>query len=274
MPGVLRLLHPEWQGYGVRTDSYFGAIALARAWFGQAPHITIDAPADERLVAEDDVLGLASIADRLTHALSMLREAAPDAIHMAAGTCACELAPISYLNDRYGGDLAVLWLDGHADLNTPASSPSKHMHGMVLRALLGDGAARITTELPRALHVNQVALVGARDLDAPEADFIQESRLANFGIDVFTDSAPLLSWLHRVGHRRLYVHFDVDVIDPSDFGGALMAAPPDGPTLHSVAALIAKLVETYNVVGLSVLEVCDRGDSVQRIAEKLQRLND
>lgn len=272
MAGTLRLLHPEWQGYGMSTDSYRGAIALAAAWFGDAPHLTIDAPAHEHLAEDDAVLGLTSIADRLAHALSKLREVAPDSIHMAAGTCACELAPISYLNERYGGDLAVLWLDGHADLNTPASSPSKHMHGMVLRTLLGDGAANITAELPPPLRVNQVALVGARDLDPPEADFVQESGLRHFGVDVFTDPAPLLSWLDRFGHRRLYVHFDVDVIDPSDFAGALMPAPPGGPTLAAVTALIARLTSTYDVVGLSVLEVCDRGDAVQRIARLLRAL--
>jgi arginase len=49
------------------------------------------------------------------------------------------MAPISYLNKLYGGDLAVVWFDAHGDLNSPATSVSQNFHGMPLRCLLGDG---------------------------------------------------------------------------------------------------------------------------------------
>jgi arginase family enzyme len=65
------------------------------------------------------------------------------------------------------------------------------------------------------------------------------------------------------------VHFDVDVIDGADFDGALMTPPPDGPALADVAALIGTLCDRFDVVGLSVLEVCDRGDAIARLAATL-----
>jgi arginase len=265
---VLRLLHPEWQGFGLHAEAHHGAQALARAWFGGRAFDTIEAPVDETLTITDGVLGLASIASRAGHALARLRAMAPDRLMMAAGTCACELATVAWLTERYRGDLTVLWLDGHADLNTPASSPSGHFHGMVLRTLLGDGPAALTSCLTRPLTVEQIALVGARDLDAPEAQFVREAGVVQFGLEAF-DTVALTTWLERSRRRRLYVHFDVDVIDGADFGGALMTPPPDGPTLAAAAGLVATLCRDFDVVGLSVLEVCDRGDAIARLAAAL-----
>jgi arginase len=178
---MLRLLHPEWQGFGLNADAFHGARALAAAWFRGAPVETIDAPAEEALVTADGVLGLSSLAARCATTLDQLRAAAPDRLMMAAGTCACELAPVAWLNERYSGDLTVLWLDGHADLNTPGSSPSGHFHGMVLRSLLGEGPTAITSQMPQPLTVEQIALVGARDLDPDETRFVREAGAADAG---------------------------------------------------------------------------------------------
>lgn len=265
---TLRVLHPEWQGYGVHAEAYHGAHAMARAWFGGHPFETVAAPDAETLSMDDGVLGLESIASRFRSALDRLRTLAPDRLLMAAGTCGCELAPIAWLNERYAGDLTVLWLDGHADLNTPASSPSAHFHGMVLRSLTGDGPSTITSSLARPLAVEQIVLVGARELDPPEVQFVRGAGVVQFGLEAF-DSPALTTWLERSGRCRLYVHFDVDVIDGADFGGALMTPPPDGPTLAEAMALIDTLCTRFDVVGLSVLEVCDRGDAIARLAAAL-----
>ena len=68
--------------------------------------------------------------------LADLRASAPDIVVTVGGTCGVEAAPVAYLNERYDGNLAVVWFDGHGDLNSPATSPSGHFHGMVLRTLL------------------------------------------------------------------------------------------------------------------------------------------
>ena len=66
------------------------------------------------------------------------------------------------------------------------------------------------------LTVEQIALVGARDLDPDETRFVREAGVVHFGLEAFTSPA-LTTWLERSGRRRLYVHFDVDVIDGADF---------------------------------------------------------
>ncbi|MCZ0970589.1 arginase family protein [Streptomyces albulus] len=72
-----------------------------------------------------------------------LAEWGPGPLRTVGGDCGVELAPVSHAVARHGADLAVVWFDAHADLNTPASSPSGGFHGMVLRTLLGQGPAAL-----------------------------------------------------------------------------------------------------------------------------------
>lgn len=257
------LLIPEWQGYGVSTAPADGARALAAAWWPELPALTIESPPIEELAIDEGVLGLGSIAKQLTLALGALLDRRPARLQTIGGTCGVELAPVSYLNDRYAGDLAVLWLDAHADLNTPASSPSGHFHGMALRTLLGDGPAVLTTQLRRLITPEQVFLVGARDLDPAETAFVAASSVTRVDDDVFAQPDTLVDQLRARGLGRVYVHFDVDVINPDDFGNALMRAD-GGPALAAVADVLSALHRHTEVVGFSVLEYCDRGEPDRR----------
>lgn len=254
---MLRLLLPEWQGYGLSSEVAQGARVLARAWWGDEIGAAIDVPDVEALQVEDRVLGLGSIAPRTADALDALRDLTPSRLQLIGGTCGAEVAPIAHLNHRYDGDLAVVWIDGHADLNTPASSPSGHFHGMVLRTLLGDGPAALTTHLPTPLRPEQVFLVGPRDLDAPERDYIESHPVTWMRDEAFADPQALIIAIAARGFRHVYIHFDVDVINPTDFGNALMRADR-GPLLAEVADLLSALHRHTDVVGFSVLEYCDR----------------
>lgn len=268
----LSLLLPEWQGYGLGADVHHGATALAAEWFDAGDDVlTMDAPLAELdpLRVDEGVLGLASIAPRFIQTLEALRRRAPERVRVAGGTCGVELAPISYLNERYDGDLTVLWLDAHADLNTPQSSPSGHFHGMVLRSLLGNGPAAIVDHMPRALTPAHVVLVGPRDLDPPESDYVRDADIALLGDEAFADLSIVEALLRARSARRIYIHFDVDVLSMATFDAALMSTPPGGPTLDQAAALIAHLASEFDVVGLSVLELCDRGDAVRRVARAM-----
>src|SRR6185295_19897267 len=268
---TLRLLHPEWQAYGLGADVHRGATALAAAVFADTMYMTIDAPEEEALHVVDGVLGLHSIAPRLERTMKTIRTVAPDRIAMIGGTCGVEVGPIGYLNERYSGDLAVLWLDAHADLNTPASSPSGHFDGMPLRTRLGDGPSDCARHLTRPLRPDQVVLLGVRDVDPPEADFIQRHDIARFDDEVFRDPSALLELLAQRGFRHAYVHFDVDVLDPAAFPAALMRAPGGGPGLDDAIRLIASARSAIDVVGLSVLEFCARDAAwTARVAEAVK----
>src|SRR5262245_24952059 len=115
MPKVEYLLYPEWQGYGVDASVYHGALSVARAVFPDTVFTRVESPIDEALTIEEGVLGLSSIASRFRATLLELRASAPDRVVTIGGTCGVEAAPVAYLNERYAGDLAVVWFDAHGD---------------------------------------------------------------------------------------------------------------------------------------------------------------
>ncbi|MFI5178079.1 MAG: arginase family protein [Vicinamibacterales bacterium] len=266
----LSLLLPEWQGYGVDSAVAAGARAVA-GLFGASRFVEVDAPDEEALTVEQGVLGLASIAARLPKTLAALNERRPERVFTVGGTCGVELAPVSYLNARYGGDLAVVWLDAHADLNTPESSPSGHFHGMALRTLLGAGPAALVDVLPRRLVPAQVVLAGARDLDRDEVTFI-----SNAAISLLTPADAIVP--DRVAGRiragrftRVYVHLDLDVLDPAAFPDALVSTP-GGLSSDNVAAIVRDLASRFELVGFSVVEFRPRSaDALARVGRLLDR---
>jgi arginase len=112
------------------------------------------------------------------------------------GCCCSHVGPVEALAARHER-LAVIWFDAHGDLNTPASSPSGNEWGMPLRMLLDGGA----------VEPQHVALVGARDLDPPEREFVAASgiRLGMDGIAAVLDEVDCV-----------YVAFDADVLEPEE----------------------------------------------------------
>ena len=86
---------------------------------------------------------------------------------VVGGCCCAHVGAIRGLAARYDR-LAVVWLDAHGDLNTPDTSPSGNLWGMPLRMAIDEGSVR----------ASDVALVGARDLDPPEAAIGRSSRAA------------------------------------------------------------------------------------------------
>jgi arginase len=110
----------------------------------------------------------------------------------------------------------------------------------------------------RPLSAEQVVLIGVRDFDPPEADYVRGRDIRVFGDDVFRKPTALVDLLRQRGFRHAYVHFDVDVLNPAHCPAALMQAPGGGPTLDEAIALIAAVQAAVDGVGLSVLEFCAR----------------
>jgi arginase len=266
----LSLLLPEWQGSGTEPMVSAGARALA-ARLSPPAFVEVDAPVAETLTALEGVIGLSSIAPRAKQALDLLQDRQPSRLFVVGGTCGVELAPVSYLNERYRGDLAVVWLDAHADLNTPESSPSRHFHGMVLRTLLGAGPASLVDLLPRRLAPDQIVLAGARDLDRDEAAFVSDAPIAWLRPADLLVPDRVSGRIRARGFRKIYIHLDLDVLDPVEFPHALMPTP-GGVSMNAVAETIQDLTASFDVVGFSVVEFRPRGaDAVSRLVNWLRR---
>lgn len=266
----LSLLLPEWQGSGRDAGVAAGARAIA-GLFGAGDFLEIDAPAIEALVVEDGVIGLSSIAPRFERTLDAIRARRPSRIFTVGGTCGVELAPVAYLNERYHRDLVVVWLDAHADLNTPESSPSGRFHGMVLRTLLGSGPASLVSRLPKPLALEQVILAGARDLDRDEITFVSDSAVSLLTPADLLVPDRIAGRIRASGFTRVYLHLDLDVLDPAEFPDSLVHAP-GGLSVEDITTTVRSLAATFNVVGFSVVEFCPRSaDALSRVQRLLAR---
>jgi arginase len=226
---------------------------------------------DERVSVEDGVIGLSSIAQRARATLGAIRARRPARIFTVGATCGVEFAPIAYLNDHYRGDLGVVWLDAHADLNTPQTSPSARFHGMVLRTLLGAGPEALTSLLPRRLAPEQVVLAGARDLDRDEAMFISDSAVSLLPPADLRVPDRVAGRIRACGFKRIYVHLDLDVLDPAEFPDSLVSSP-GGLSTNEVAETVEGLARAFEVVGFSVVEFRPRSaDALARAGHLLDR---
>ncbi len=250
---TLFLLYPEWQGSGKSPAVQPGAMTIARELFPDTAFLTIDSPLEEHLAREEGVVGLRSIATRFRDAIVRVRRAAPDRIVTIGGTCGVEAAPVAYLNERYDGDLAVVWLDAHGDLNTPVTSPSGHFHGMILRTLLGEGPDVYVREMRRLLEPSQVFLAATRDLDPPELEFIARAGISVTAPPAFERADCLAQAICARGFSRVYLHLDLDALNPEEFPDALFRTP-GGPSLSAVEQVIRSLAAECTVAGVSIVE--------------------
>jgi arginase len=269
-PGDLSLLLPEWQGYGMDSTVADAARALAGA-FPSGAFVEVDAPLAEPLALEDGVLGLSAITRQAQRTLDAINPRQPSRIFTIAGTCGAELGPVAYLNARYRGDLAVVWLDAHGDLNTPETSPSAHFHGMVLRTLLGAGPDGLVRLLPRRLGANQIILAGVRDLDRDEILFASDAAVTRLAPSDLLVPDRVSGRVRAAGFTKVYVHLDLDVLDPVEFPDSLMQTP-GGPTVDQVVDTICHLDATFDVVGFSVVEFRMRtANAVARVERLIAR---
>jgi arginase len=250
---TLKLLFPEWQGFGVNNRANQGAFAVREAFSQGNQFVEIDVPQREQLLIKGGILGRSSIVINSKQASDRLDAEQPDKIFMIGGTCGSAIVPVAYLNQYYRQDLAVLWLDAHGDLNTPETSPSGHFHGMVLRTLLGDGDQILLKFVQYPLSATQVTLAGVRDLDTPEVEYALEEGITIISPDDLTDSKPMIAAVERYGSSNVYIHLDLDFFNPDDFEGS-QCPTSGGLTLHQFVPILSDLNSRFNVVGLSVVE--------------------
>jgi arginase len=175
------------------------------------------------------------------------------------------------------GPGGVLWLDAHGDLNTPETTPSGNVHGMVLAAVLGLGGSGFESKawpLP-AVDPQRVALVGVRALDAGERERVRE-----LGAKVFTMSdvdrlgverAVRESLTHVAGPGFVHVSIDMDVVDPEVAPG--VGTPVRGGLSYRESHLALELVAESGLASsfdlVEVNPIFDRENQTGKLAVEL-----
>jgi arginase len=149
------------------------------------------------------------------------------------------------------GDLAVLWLDAHPDLNSPETSPSGAFNGMVLRAIAGDGADGLAAGPDARVHPSKLVLGGIRAIDDGEQEFIDAHGVTVLTVEDLSDPTMVVAALEETGARRVFIHVDLDVLDPSALAGLSYPMPFGvGPT--ELVALLKTVVERFPLAGASI----------------------
>ena len=251
---TLNILFPQWQGSGIANELYHGAMLIHDRLKDRGQFFQVPVSMDRTLTIENKILGYSPIIQQLTKAREMIWQHNPDRLFVIGGDCSIDIAPISFLDRKYDRDLAVIWIDAHADLNTPASSPSHHFHGMPLRILLGEGDAKIIELLDSVLSPSQVFLVGARDFDPPEQNYLEQRNICLFTPEeTKNNSQNSIEAIANSSYQNIHIHCDLDAIDPLEFPFVKCPAA-NGLSIEFLSELLQQLENRFNLVGFSITE--------------------
>ncbi|MBU2640074.1 MAG: arginase family protein [Nanoarchaeota archaeon] len=167
---------------------------------------------------------------------------------------------------KFGNDYALIYIDAHGDINTPESSPSGKIFGMVLAHLMGLGnkeLIKLNGKFP-SLKKENLILIGQRDLDPGEVVFIKENNINTFSAEEVNEKSSkevvenIFSRLN--GINEVFVHIDLDVLDPEECSGFSMPVP-NGIKIKKLIRLVKEIIKkSPKNIGLSVGEYNPKKD--------------
>ena len=230
---------PDYECHSCGRTFAAGLVRIPRAW-GDGGELMIEAaslPLDypEASVVEEDSLHAQTLA---------VASDLPQRPLVLGGCCCSHVGVVEGLSSRHDR-LGVIWLDAHGDLNTPETSSSGNEWGMPLRMLIDGGA----------IDPHDVALIGARNLDPPEVEFIAAAGIHD-NVEAVLERADCV-----------YVALDCDVFEPSEL--AVFMPEPGGPTIAEVEKLFCGLRDRGVVVGAGLTGLAPDPANI----EKLERLS-
>ena len=162
---------------------------------------------------------------------------------VVAGDCCASIAVAAGLG-RAGVDPVLVWLDAHGDFNTWDTTPSGFLGGMPLAMLTGRGDPTLMDTVGRApLADDSVVLTDARDLDPGERRLLEDSKVRRLD-----DPRQLLE--QTLPEGPLWIHFDVDVVDPLDAPAVLYPAS-GGLRAGRLEQVFRRLADRHEIVAVS-----------------------
>jgi len=238
---------PQWQGSPAPRAMLLvdGADAIA----GDLPRascVRVDVPLEAGEALDTGVLRLSAL-QRIRGIVAEQLGSEPDGTVVVGGDCAVALPAIARAVSRHPS-LAVVWCDAHGDLHTPDTSPSGAFSGMALRAVLGDGEPSLALS---GIDQDRVVMVGARDLDDAEEEYAQSAGIRRLFPEDLADPDALADAVSATGADAVYVHIDLDVLDPAVMNGVNMPAP-FGAQVGELVAAIGRLRERMPLAGSSI----------------------
>ena len=235
---------PQWQGSGSSRAMRLADGALAI--MGDLPSSRtslLEVPLGAGEALGTGVARFSSIRQVHDDLLQKLGDSNDPAL-VIGGDCGIELAAIEHAL-TLGPDTAVVWLDAHPDLGALDSARPRPFCGTVARAVLGEGADGLTAS--PALAPSRFLPAGTRNVDDDERAFLDEHGIAPLTVDALTGTT-LADAVAATGAEAVYVHVDLDVLDPSELA-ALADPQPFGVPLTTLVAELRALVARVPLIG-------------------------
>jgi arginase len=236
---------PEYQCHACGREFAAGLVRVPRAWGSggeaMAQAAALPLPYPEAARVDEESLGEQTLA---------VASELPARPVVLGGCCCSHIGAVEALAARHGR-ISLVWLDAHGDLNTPETSPSGNEWGMPLRMLLDAGA----------VAAPDVALVGARNLDPPEEEFIAASRIqvGREGVARALDGAACA-----------YVALDADSLAADEVSSFM--PEPGGLAVAEVESLFAEVREEATVLGAGVSGLAPDERNVAPVTSLLRSL--
>ena len=234
-------------------------------------HGNVEVPVAEATASRDALPFADAIADACARTYLAARGLPPDALPIfLGGDHSVSMGTVAGVAQT--GATGLLWIDAHADLNTPGSSPSGNVHGMPVATLMGHGDPRLTGVWGGGAVVRpeDVVYIGLRSIDPSERSWIRDAGITAFTMtdvdrrgmaEVAAEAVSSLAHL-----PRLHVSFDADVLDPDIAPG--VGTPVAGGLSYREAHLLMEiLASTDRVTSLDLVEVNPILDERNRTAE-------
>lgn len=244
------LIYANWPNQSHGLGWHKMAEAMRRAGLALKLQDEGHAVAEHVLDAEGEHPGELKAAFELARRIGTIVKASREAGRLAVILCgSCSVAAMGAVAGLGGEETGVLWIDAHADLNTPATSLSGLFDGMAAAILIGEAWQAMAFDIAGLSPIGRrsLCLYGARDLDAAERLFIDQEAIA-----VAENAEDAVSMLE--GNGLIYIHLDMDAHDPAmlqvnRFGAA------GGPSPEALRSDLAALAAALPVAALSVTAI-------------------
>jgi arginase len=183
------------------------------------------------------------------------------------------IAGASRFHRERGGKIGLIWVDAHADINTPETTPSGNIHGMPLAVALGDGHRELVDigGPGRKVDPGNVALIGIRQLDGLERDRLKQSGIRYFTMREIDERGMPAVMKEAIevasrGTAAMHLSFDIDSIDPQHAPG--VSTPVTGGLSYRETHLaLEMLADTGRLCSIEFTEMNPLTDVAHKTAQ-------
>jgi arginase len=268
---TLRLIYPQWQGGVISsllpelnpddasTGYYLGSQLLnflAPDNGQKTVQVPVSLDINDR-ATEKGINSYSAILKQTRDALKILNKNNPERVVTLGGECSVSVVPFTYLASKYPDDVAIIWVDAHPDINLPGDDYEGY-HAMALAACMGMGDEDIINTLPTKIDASKTLIVGVREWDKGMKERQKELGIKSLSSsEVAKSSVAVMKWLKNTGVSKVVIHFDLDVLDPSDLIAAV-GVVPNGMKIDEVVRVINDISVEYDIAGLTIAEPMPR----------------